>query len=77
MDIINQILIALVSGLAVLLYKAQRDLVKNDLFHFKEDISDMVASIQANVRTLTNKVGWLSYDMNRVKRKLDIMDEED
>ena len=91
MDVINRILIALVSGLAVLLYKAQRDLVKNDLSHFKKDMSNMMANMQANVKnldnnakilthnikTLSHKVGWLSYDMTRVKKRLGIIELEE
>ena len=72
----DHLLIASLVAVAILLYRAQRDLVNNDLKHFKDDISKMVAGLQTNIKFLASKVGFMSSDLDKVKKKLDIGDSE-
>jgi len=70
----DHLLIGGLVALAVLLYKAQRDLVKNDLKHYKDDIANMIGGLQVSIKFLAKRVGFMSSDLERVKKKLDIKD---
>jgi len=57
------------------IYKGMRDLVKNDLTHAKAELileaKVIFSSLQAEIKTLGSKVGFLSSDINKLNGRID------